>query len=184
MNVAKTSTRLEEFFEGNRLKCRLQDFHVLLSKGNERRIKLSVTIPLSEDSYAGMPEAISEQLELMVKEKSTINFAKVDVNVELANVRIFTTDAIKRPIESAIGATLEDFKMVGEGVDEDRTVDLNLAIRMPGTEGLRDWCWNHLHSDFFIEVQPQQPKLEESKTDEKEEKSEGNGRRPRQATLM
>jgi hypothetical protein len=45
--MAKQKTKLKEFFEGRRRQCELQVINVLKNKAGERRIKMSVIMPLS-----------------------------------------------------------------------------------------------------------------------------------------
>jgi len=93
--MAKQKTKLKEFFEGRRRQCELQVINVLKNKAGERRIKMSVIMPLSGQPVTGMPDIFTEPYMLMQKEKSTLNFSKIDVAVNEAAFNIFSTDTIK-----------------------------------------------------------------------------------------
>lgn len=168
--MAKNEVKIKDFFEGKRRKCSLDNFQVLRAKNSKHTIKLAISMPLSNDSIAGIPTVFAEPFGIMAKDKSPHNLSKVSVIVESAEFSIFSTDVVKRAYANSNAASLQNFRLVGEGVDEKRTVSLEFDSYLPGTEPLRDWCWDHLHKDFFIEVVPAQMELEEQEDDKPKNK--------------
>lgn len=167
--MGKQEIKIKDFFEGKRRKCSLRDFNVQRGKNGKHTIKLAVVMPLSNTLLGGIPDVFAELYALMGKEKSPHNFCKVAVVVESAQFSIFTTDVSKRHYVSIGAASLQDFTLVGEGLEEKRNVNLEFNVYLPGTEQLRDWSWDHLHSDFFVEVVPSQLELTEAAEEPKPE---------------
>ena len=171
--MAKKNARLKDFFEGKRRQCSLQDYRPLKTKAGERRLKLSVEMPLSNMPVDGMPDDFTEEYALMEREKSKVNLSKVAVELEGALYSIFSTDTIGRPSVTINGATLNSFRLIGDGVEDQRTVSLEFTVYLPWTDDLRDWCGIHLHEDFFAEVVPSQMELVEEEPVEKPIKAKG-----------
>jgi hypothetical protein len=159
--MAKTNTKLSDFFEGKRRRVRLSDITLLCSRGNETRIKLTMEMPLSDQPFVGTPDVISEQFALMGKAKSQIDFAKVSVEMEGLELGIFSTDTVKQPTARAVGATLQSFRMTAEGIEDKRTVDLIFEAYFPATKSIWDWGYGHKNADFFVECVASQLKMEE-----------------------
>lgn len=155
----KNQKRLKDFFEGRRRQCELQDFHVLKNTAGEKRMKLSIRMPLSQMPMEGIPDAFVEQFILMEREKSALNFAKIFVILEGAAFTVFSTDTTPTGVLTVNAATLQDFKLIGEGSEEKRKVSLEFIAYLPATVKLKDWSYDHLHSDFFAEVVPAQTEL-------------------------
>lgn len=157
--MAKASTKLQSFFDGNRRECTLRDFHVLKDRAGVKRIKLSVNMLLTDQPTHDIPEPFAEHYLLLCKEKSPIATSKIAVVMDGATVEIFSTDTVKRATAKITGGTLQDFKLVAEGINEGRTVALEFIAYLPATADLKDWSWEHLHADFFMEAAPSQMEL-------------------------
>jgi hypothetical protein len=157
--MAKLLSKLKGFFDGKRRVCRLDDYRLLKTKGDERRVKLMVSMPLSHQPADGMPDDFLEPFLLMEKEKSKTNFSKIGVILEGALFTIYSTDVSPTPDVKGTSATLQDFKLIASGVDEKRTVALEFVAYMPWSVSLRNWKDENCHSDFFVEVIPQQMEL-------------------------
>ena len=59
--MAKQLARLKDFFEGKRRRCTLDDYHQLKSQGNENRMKLMISMPLSNQPVDGIPDEFRDQ---------------------------------------------------------------------------------------------------------------------------
>ncbi len=149
--MAKTAKKLENFFGARRRRVMLVRGELLKSKGNERRMKLSVSMPLSNTTLTDCPEPLLTQFGVMEKQDSALNRARVDIEFDSMAVRIFSTDSLVEPIVAIQGALLHKFAMVGEGVGEKRTVAAEFLIYLPATKPLYDWAWDATHAEFFIE---------------------------------
>jgi len=156
--MAKQLAKLSDFFEGRRREYHLEKWEVL-EEDNVKRIKLSVSMPLSRKPVLGMPDPFSEPYIVAEKEQSSLNLGKIDVIVESAKFEIYSTDTIDSSTVACDGATLQGFRMVGEGVKDKRRVSLEFVVYLPGTIPLRDWCWDHTHATFFAETVPMQAAL-------------------------
>jgi hypothetical protein len=157
--MGKQQTQLTQFFDGKRRECELRDFHVLKNPAGERRVQLSMHMPLSGQPMDGIPEEFVEQFILMEKETSALNLAKHEGVVEGATLSVFATDTIKSPILTSNGVMLQGFRLVGEGVKDKRAVHLEFMVYVPYSIALRDWGCDTLHSTFWIEVEASQMEI-------------------------
>ncbi len=149
--MGKQARKLSDFFGARRRKCTLLRGELLRSKGKERRMKLSVTMPLSNTELTECPTPFFDQFSVMEKQDSASNRATIDVEFDSMSVRLFSADVTVEPSVSIQGALLHKFAMIGEGTGEKRLVSLDFLIYLPATEALRLWEWEHIHSDFFLE---------------------------------
>ena len=115
--------RLKHFFEGKRRLSTLDDYHQLKGRSGENRMKLFVSIPLSNGSLDGIPVEIAEEHALMERINSAVTFKKIAVEMKSATFSIFPTDAHKRPIISLPGTTVNGFRLVAQGSDDKRKVN-------------------------------------------------------------
>ena len=174
--MAKQLARIKDFFEGKRRRCTLDDYKQLKSAGNENRMKLMISMPLSNQPVDGIPDEFTEEYALMEKGNSAANFKKIAVEVKAATFTIFSTDTIKSHAVRAGSCTLNGFRLIGTGVEEKRTVSLDLVVYIPWSEGLHAWCAENLHGDFFCETVPSQMELVEEEQ-EKPAKGKKKGKR-------
>ena len=171
--MAKQLARLKKFFDGKRRRCTLDDYHQLKSAGNENRMKLMISMPLSNQPVSGLPDEFTEEYALMEREESAANFKKIAVEVKAAKFTIFTTDTIKSHVVRTDGCTLNSFRLIGAGVEEKRTVSLDFVVYMPWGDPLHKWCADNLHGDFFCETVPSQMELVEDDEPEKPKAKKG-----------
>jgi hypothetical protein len=174
--MAKQSKKLEDFFGARRRRCTLVRGELLKSKGNEKRMKLNVLMPLSGTNLTGTPQPFMTQFNVMEKQDAATNRARIDVEFDSMAVRIFSTDAIIEPIVNIHGALLHKFVMVGKGTGEKRTVSLEFLIYLPATKPLHDWEWDATHAEFFVESVNVQGSLDlsgEAEDEDNDEESTG-----------
>jgi hypothetical protein len=161
--MAKQRTKLKDFFEGKRRRCRLQDFRVLKDRKDILRMRLSIQMPLSNEPATGMNEKFSEPYLLMAKQDSDFNSSKVNVGVANASFHIFSTDTVSRAAVKSGSADLQSFHLVGIGTGESREVFLQFDAELPVTDAeddaLTNWAMKHLHADFFVEAVPAQMEI-------------------------
>lgn len=156
--MGKQKAKLLGFFIGKRRECELRDAHV--HKDNNRRwIRLTISMPLSGLSIEGMPPVFADQFALMEKEDSAFNSAKNELEIEGATIRIFSTDTMMTPIVVASSGTLQDFRLAGEGIKDQRTVSLEFTADVPYAVPLREWCDDTLHMTFFAEIESSQMEI-------------------------
>ena len=176
--MEKSAKKLEYFFGARRRRCTLVRGELLKSKGNEKRMKLSVSMILRNTNLTDCPEPFLTQFGVMEKQDSALNRARIDVEFDSMAVKIFSTDRIVEPTVNILGALLHKFSMIGEGVGEKRTVSLEFLIYLPATKALHDWEWNATHAEFFVESVKSQGSLdlsgEADDEDNEEESASGN----------
>jgi hypothetical protein len=169
--MAKQLARLKDFFEGKRRRCTLDDYHQLKSSGNENRMKLMISMPLSNEPVSGLPDEFTEEYALMEKENSAANFKKIAVEVKSAKFTIFTTDTIKSNVVRTDGCTMNSFRLIGQGAEDKRKVSLDFVVYIPWSDNLHKWCAENLHGAFFCETIPSQMTIEEQERPPKGKKT-------------
>lgn len=167
--MGKQKARLIGFFNGKRRECELRDLHVHKNSSDVRWIRLSISMPLSGQPIAGMPDAFVEQFVLMEKQNSAFNLAKNEAEIDGATLSIFPTSAMAAIVESN-GVTVQDFRLVGDGVMDKRKVNLEFTAEVPYSLALRDWACDHLHSTFWIEVESSQMEITQVVEEKKKSK--------------
>jgi hypothetical protein len=169
--VGKQRAKLLGFFIGKRRECQLRDAHVHKDHGDTRWIRLSISMPLSQRSIEGMPEVFADQFALMEKEDSAFNSAKNEFEIEGATITIYPTDTMISPVVNVSGGTLQDFRLAGEGVKDQREVSLEFTADVPYSVKLREWCDDHLHATFFAEIESSQMEIAQVVEEKKKGKS-------------
>lgn len=149
--MAKQLKKLTDFWNGWRKECRLINYQALVSKGDEKRIKLSVEILLSNQNNKFMPTRFVPLFGIMETEDSTTNLAKEALMCEGMTVELFATPDSKSPTKSVSACTLQDFKLIGTGEKDKRTVTLEFIVYMPADRALNEWAFGHLHKTFYME---------------------------------
>ena len=71
--MEKSAKKLESFFGARRRRCTLVRGELLKSKGNEKRMKLSVSMILSNTNLTDCPEPFLTQFGVMEKQDSALN---------------------------------------------------------------------------------------------------------------
>lgn len=165
--MGKQKARLIGFFNGKRRGCELSDLHVHKGQNDVKWIRLAVKMPLTGQPVTGMPDAFAEQFLLMGKDNSVFNLAKNEAEIDGATIAIFSTDTMKSPTVESNGVTIQDFRLVGEGVKDKRTVELHFTAEMPYSIAVRDWACDHLHSTFWVEVESSQLEMPQVGDDDK-----------------
>ena len=145
-------TKLLNLFEGHRRKASLNAWSHLRTKAGESRIKLELKLPLLNESIVGMNGAISEAFSVMAKDDSKIARTSLNVEMEGFTLELFSTAEIKGPAVSSTGVKFLKLALVAAGEGEKRTISLNMTAYVPASIQLRDWAWDHLHSDFHLEA--------------------------------
>jgi hypothetical protein len=171
--MAKNVKKLVDFFGARRRSAWLVKSELLKSKGNEKRMKLHVSMPMSNTTLTDVPTDFFNQFSVMEKEDSASNRSAIDVEFNSMAVRIFSTETTTEPsFPSVQGALLHHFSMVGEGTGEKRTVSLDFLIYLPATKEMHDWEWHHTHAEFFLEAVQSQGSLDLAGEAEEEDEEE------------
>jgi hypothetical protein len=185
--VAKTKpTTLKDFFNGRRRKAVLKQWTHLKTRAGEPRVKLELKLPMLNEDAIGIPEPILQAFAVMEKDESRV--ARTNINVQFLGMTIegFSSDTGGAPGVSQTGGMIHGFSLQAEGEGEKRTVDLHCTAYLPANVQLRDWCWDHNHSSFFLSAEYSQSEMEfgeeqppaESEDDEDEEPAEGEPAEP------
>jgi hypothetical protein len=181
-----TKQKLDTFFESRRRRCTLESWQHLKNGANESRIKMNISMPMLNIPPTGAHATILNAFEAMEKDGSGIGRTKLEIFSEGMTMDFFVQDrtpgkliaAEGNPVLSVLGVLLDKFQLVSEGAGETRTVSLDFVAYVPANEKLRNWCWDHIHADFFLEAVYSQSEMdfkeeeEEAGSDTEEEEEE------------
>jgi hypothetical protein len=166
-------TKVKQFFDGRRREARLLLYTHLKTKAEENRFKLSLSIPLLNQSVVSMPKAVSDVFSVMAKDDSDLSRAKLAVFLEGMTLELFATDTQKgAPSLSITGCTFKSLQLVAAGVAEKRTIDLEMMAYVPASLALHDWVYPQLHGTFFLEAVYSQSEMDFSDIPDEDEDAE------------
>src|SRR6185437_8733095 len=140
------------FWNAYRKECRLINYQALVSKGDEKRLKLTAEIVLSNQNNKFMPECIVEPFGLMEEEDSPLALTKIEAICESFTIDIFATESSDKATKTVTGCTIQSMRLVGEGEKDKREVTLQFVVYMPADKPLNDWAFTHLHKMFYVEA--------------------------------
>lgn len=167
-----------EFWPGLRRQVELIDWDPLKNAQSEKRLKLTLLMPLTGTSLTGMPNFIRNEYECMEKEKSQANDIDIMTELEGVTCEAFSTETSKHPIavetmgidltKEQLGhtqvkftsATLRNFKMVRVTKDKQAIVCLQFNVTLKRDKGLLLWADTYEDAQFwmlFTETQPSIP---------------------------
>jgi len=175
---------MTQFFPGVRRKIELADWVPLLNEQDERRIRFDLVMPLTGQSYAGMPSFVGPAYEQMEKEGSAIKDSDLLTAIEDVTLEFYATDQ-SGPLEVEWGVglneaeaeqrerkrklllthcTLRNFKLIRVKRGEDQEVALKFSITTRSTRGLAAWAHDYngktMWGEFSIDPSPGQTKID------------------------
>lgn len=173
-----------QFFPGVRRKIELADWVPLLNEQDERRIRFDLVMPLTGQSYAGMPSFVGPAYEQMEKEGSAIKDSDLLTAIEDVTLEFYATDQ-SGPLEVEWGVglneaeaeqrerkrklllthcTLRNFKLIRVKRGEDQEVALKFSITTRSTRGLAAWAHDYngktMWGVFSIDPSPGQTTID------------------------
>lgn len=152
--------KLKDFFNGNRRKATLVRWEHLCNRAGESRIKLTLQLPLLNESVVGMNGPVSDQFGLMAKDDSYVPRANVNVFLEGMTVEMYTTADSKHRNVMCTGGSFHNFFIQAEGDGEKRKVDLHCVAYVAANEQWRDWAWANRGGEVYITAEYSQSELE------------------------
>lgn len=152
--------KLKDFFEGERRKATLVRWEHLVNQAGEPRIKLTLEVPLLNESVLGINGPVSDQFILMAKEDSQVKRANLDLYCEGMTVETWTTNESKRRNVMCTGASFHNFFIQSEGEGEKRKVHLYVVVYVSANEQWRDWAWEHRGGEFHLSAEYSQSELD------------------------
>jgi hypothetical protein len=173
--MAKPTKILKDFWQSHRREVRLEKSELLSTRAEEKRLKLHFTMPLSNIPPTHMPEDFIGPFGLMEKETSPINETRIDVILKGMTVDLFPLMKSKTPdrIITQSGATLQGFKLVGEGEGDKRKVNLVFLAYLPHSSSLYEACDIYHHKTVYLEAAYSQSEMDFDGEGDGEDAEEG-----------
>lgn len=167
-------------FISKRREMEIGEFHSLKSKGGERRVKVPVSIPLSNRDTTGLPEWILDGYSFVVKDESLYDKIRCkDTKFEGMSVEFFTTDTVKRKMQGVgglNGMTMDRF--VVERIDEGEKAEvfLSFLVYAPCSKDIIVWMYEFQGHSVFVEFDATQATFSyDGEAGEEEEGDEDQG---------
>jgi hypothetical protein len=176
---------MPEFFQKQRRKIELEDWHPLMNAQGEKRIRFDLLMPLTGQPYVGFPKFANDAYEKMELENSSIKDIDLTTEIEEVTVELYATES-SEPMEIEwgvgldeakadadekkrklllTGSTLRQFKLVRVTREKANVVALRFNITTKSTRGLAAWAHDHhgktMWAEFSIDSKPKKKAAEE-----------------------
>jgi len=146
----------ETFFaENTRRECILVGASTL-NRDEEKRVKLSLRIPLSGQSLLGMPDWLGDAHDAVAR---TVTSATLDVSYKGMNINIFATDQSPERELQIAAAALGKFNVARSGSGENPDVDLHFVAIAPFNTRFWKWAGDMTGYHFFAKFEAAQREL-------------------------
>lgn len=143
-----------QFFNARR-EMEIGDFHSLKTRGGERRVKVKISIPLSNRSTIGIPEWVLDGYTFVVKDESPYDKTSCKgVKFEGMSVSFFTTDEAKRKMSGVgglNGCTMDKFIIERIGEAEKAEVYISFVIYAPCSKDIIGFFYDHQGATIYSE---------------------------------
>lgn len=162
-----------QFFKSSRREIELGDYHILKTTGNERRVKADFRIPLSNRITANVPDWILDGYQVVIKDKSFYNkMLCKDVRLEGMTVEFFTTDTVKRKMQTLNGCTLDKFSVERVGKDDKAQTYVNVICYAPCSADIAAWFYSNQGATMFAEFDTTQATFSYDGENEEEDETQ------------
>lgn len=151
-----------KFFPGAKRRVNLESWVPLMNSQDEKRVRFDFDMPLTGESFDGMPAFAGSAFESMNKENSVEKKSTLDIELEGIAIEFFATDSSKRRHNMLTSATLRSFYLErdGEGV-----VHLHFSTTVRRDEELSIWAHKYEGATMWLEFTATQPSLVAPKND-------------------
>lgn len=174
-----------KFFDGRR-KVELDDWRPLMNSESEKRLRLDLLLPLTGETYSGLPAFVLDPYEDMEKEQSAVKEIDLGTELEGMTLEAYATDksgplevewdlgrdALLEAVDDAArkllltNCTLRNFKLVRVARGKEKLVCLAFSVTCKGAIGLAAWAYRYHGSTFWVQFSsdpaPLQKKIDET----------------------
>jgi hypothetical protein len=154
------------FFPNAKRRITLDGWTPLMNSQDEKRVRFDFDMPLTGESFLGMPGFIGGAFESMNKEDSVEKKSTLELELEGITVEFFATDKSPRRHNMLTATTLRSFYLERDG---EGLVHLHFSITVRRDEDLVIWAHKYEGATMWIEFTATQPSLVAPK-DEKQMK--------------
>jgi hypothetical protein len=159
-----------QFFPNQRRRVELHSWRPLLNSQGEKRIRFDMFLPLSGESFVGIPQFLQESHSSMEKEDSAIGGIDFPVEFDDFTVEFRATSTSAAPLQLPGGGRLllshchlAKFNLARIPEDHVSLVVLNFQLSCPSTAALAAWAHDAngdtMWGEFTYDAEPDQTSL-------------------------
>lgn len=154
-----------KFFPGSKRKLSLEDIGFKMNNESEKRIRLDFAMPLTGETFTGMPAFIGAPFESMNKEDSVESKSTLTAELEGITAEFFATDKSPRRHQMLTATTLRSFYL---DRDEEGVVTLHFSVTVTRDEELVVWAHKYQGATMWAAFEATQPSLKAPVADDKQ----------------
>lgn len=151
------------FFPGVRKEMLISGITLLETKAGESRIKLALTLPLSDGKLVGMPSWLGASYDVIGKADSLLTSDKWGHEIKEMTWTAYATEDSPKPATLAVCPLMNSFQLKratqDEAEDELSDVNLHFVAYLADSAPLWSWCRVHHRKSIFVKFETTQQEL-------------------------
>jgi hypothetical protein len=151
---------VDTFFRGHRRETLIEGASILRNKAGEKRLKLSLRIPLAGDQLVGMPPWVSEPFSTMAKPDFAGKHWASEMELDPMLLHIFSLPQSEKEVMTFDAVRLTGFKIEHDHDDpEHPSLALTFTTYVPFSEKWLGFVGKNFGSSLFIRYEAAQGSL-------------------------
>lgn len=151
---------VDTFFRGYRRETIIDGADILKNHAGEKRLKLTLKLPLSGDQLVGMPNWLGEPFMLMAKPGSELKPISSTVELDPMLLRVYALDNSEKELIAFGDVRLCSFKIDYDRSDNDQpSLVLTFSAYLPRTGKFLKFADDHFGNSVFIKYEAAQMSL-------------------------
>jgi hypothetical protein len=150
---------VDTFFRGHRRETIIDGAAILCNPAGEKRLKLSMRIPLSGDQLVGMPTWVSEPFDDIAKPEFAVKSVASSMELDPMILRVFALPDSEKELIVYDGVRMCGFKIERDTQDEHPVIVLTFTAYLPRTGKFLKFADDYFTSSVFIRYEAAQQSL-------------------------
>lgn len=151
------------WFPGTRKEIIISAIQLLQTKAGENRIKLGLTMPLSDGKLVGMPGWIGDSFDVICKSDSLLISDKWGHDIREMTCTAYATEDSQKPAQLAVCPLMNSFSLrrgeQEEDAEELSDVCLHFVAYLNDNTELWAWCRRNYRKSIFVKFETTQQEL-------------------------
>jgi hypothetical protein len=151
------------WFPGVRKELLIFGIQLLQTKAGENRIKLAMTMPLSDGKLVAMPSWLGDSYDVIGKADSLLMSDKWGHEIKEMTWTVFSTEDSQKSSQLAVCPLMNSFQLKRGAQDEDADelsdVCLHFVAYLNDNSALWSWCRVHYRKSIFVKFETTQQEL-------------------------
>lgn len=162
------------FFPSTRKELIATSITLLETKGNEKRLKLSIIMPLEDEKLVGMPRWVGDSYDVICKDDSLLTEDSWGHKIKEMIMNTYTTDDGERPKHIMNCPIMTSFKLRREKRSEDEDlmpeIFLSFYAYVVASQPLWTWFYEKRGQSIYVRFETTQKELPLGEVDDKQMK--------------